>query len=350
MYILQIPVCKANVCAGYSVRFFLVSLMPTRILIVRTSSLGDLVHMLPAMSDIAAHVQDARIDWVVEESFAEIPAWHPAVDQVIKVAHRRWRKAWWSAGVRAERQALRQRLRETRYDVVLDMQALLKSAWLVRQTLGRRHGLDWRSAREPLASLFYDVRHSVEFWQPAVIRQRTLAAATFGYTYTGAPDFGLQQFSREAARNSGGVPQPSYAVIMPSASRADKLWPQEDWQAVLGRLAQAGCSARLLAGNDEERRRAEALAATTPGAIVLPRMSLTEIARQLAGARLMVGLDSGLTHLSAAVGRPTIGIYRASTPVRTPLVGDSFTASLGDRGAAPSRDAVLAAVEQALAA
>ena len=170
--------------------------MPTRILIVRTSSLGDLVHMLPAISDIARHVPDAEIDWVAEEAFAEIPAWHPAVNEVIKVAHRRWRKAWWSGQVRAERKALRERLRAKKYDIVLDMQALLKSAWLVRQARGVRHGLDWRSAREPLASLFYNVRHKVEFWQPAVIRQRKLAALTFGYQYAGQPDFGLQSFSR----------------------------------------------------------------------------------------------------------------------------------------------------------
>ena len=117
--------------------------MPTRILIVRTSSLGDLVHMLPAISDIARHVPDAEIDWVAEEAFAEIPAWHPAVNEVIKVAHRRWRKAWWSGQVRAER-ALRERLRAKKYDIVLDMQALLKSAWLVRQARGVRHG--WTGA------------------------------------------------------------------------------------------------------------------------------------------------------------------------------------------------------------
>jgi heptosyltransferase-1 len=325
-----------------------------QILIVRTSSLGDLVHMLPAMSDIARHVPDAHIDWIAEEAFAEIPSWHPAVGDVIKVAHRRWRKAWWSADVRAERRALRERLRAKRYDVVLDMQALLKSAWLVRQTNGTRHGLDWKSAREPLASLFYDVRHKVEFWQPAVIRQRALAALTFGYTPTGRPDFGLQGFARQAqaGRLNGGAAGASadYAVIMPSASRPDKLWPDQDWHAVFEQLQGAGCGLRLLAGNDEEAKRAERLIAGLNGAQVVPRMNLTSIAQLLAGARMMVGLDSGLTHLSAALGRPTIGIYRASTPVRTPLVGDSYTASLGDRGAPPSRDAVLAAVEQALAA
>jgi heptosyltransferase-1 len=317
--------------------------MPTRILIVRTSSLGDLVHMLPAISDIARHVPDAEIDWIVEESFAEIPAWHPAVKNIIEVAHRRWRKSWFSPGVRAERAALKQRLRVTGYDIVLDMQALLKSAWLVRQTQGVRHGLDWKSAREPLASLFYDVKHRVEFWQPAVIRQRALAAQTFGFHDDSAPDFGLQRFTRDTAI------QP-YAIIMPSASRDDKLWPEADWRAVFTHLRGAGLSLRLLAGNAAEAERAQGLIQDVDEAQVLPRMGLTDIARQLAGARLMVGLDSGLTHLSAALGRPTLGIYRASTPVRTPLVGGSFNASLGDRGAPPSRAVVLAAVDQALAA
>lgn len=334
--------------------------MPNRILIVRTSSLGDLVHMLPAISDIARYVPDTQIDWVAEEAFADIPKWHPAVNEVIKVAHRRWRKAWWSEPVRQERRALAERLRAVAYDVVLDMQGLLKSAWLVRQTRGVRHGLDWRSAREPLASLFYNVRHRVEFWQPAVVRQRKLAALTFGYNYAGAPDFGLQAFGRaaqpdDAPADSGRrmlhlAADRGYAVIMPSASRDDKLWPEDDWRAVFRRLQDAGCALRLLAGNEQEAERARLLVAGMEGVEVLPRMDLTSVAQVLAGARLMVGLDSGLTHLSAALGRPTIGIYRASTPVRTPLVGPNYTASLGDRGASPSREAVLASVEQALAA
>ena len=252
------------------------------------------------------------------------------------------------------------------------MQALLKSAWLVRQARGVRHGLDWRSAREPLASLFYNVRHKVEFWQPAVIRQRKLAALTFGYQYAGQPDFGLQSFARQGGPGSAGdtvhdVPSEGlnvsdvpklhhldldrgYAVVMPSASRDDKLWPEDDWRVVFRRLRDAGCALKLLAGNEQEAERARLLVAGMDGAEVLPRMSLTDVARLLAGSRLMVGLDSGLTHLSAALGRPTIGIYRASTPVRTPLVGSNYTASLGDRGASPSREAVMASVEQALAA
>ncbi len=320
--------------------------MTKKILLVRTSSLGDLVHVLPAISDIARYVPGARIDWLVEDAFAQIPGWHPAVHEVIKVAHRRWRKAWWSAEVRHERQALERELRARDYDIVLDMQALMKSVWLVRMASGERHGLDLKSAREPLASFFYDVKHRVEFWQPAVTRQRLLAGATFGYRYEGPPDFGLQAFEQEARILR--THENPYAVIMPSASRDDKLWPVDDWQAVFDRLSEEGLQLKLLAGNPEEAARAQALVAHRYDAQVLPRMDLTEAARCLAGATLMVGLDSGLTHLSAALGRPTIGIYKASTPVRTPLVGATFTASLGDRGKPPSRALVLAAVDQAL--
>ncbi len=316
--------------------------MTTRILIVRTSSLGDLVHMLPAVSDIAAHVPDAQIDWLVEESFAEIPAWHPAIREVIPVAHRRWRKSWWSSKTRAERAALRKNLGEREYDIVLDMQALMKSVWLVRQTRGQRHGLDRKSAREPLASFFYDIKHRVQFWQPAVIRQRKLAASAFGYQFSGEPDFGLEQFTE-------GKEIEPYAVIMPSASRDDKLWPTEDWHMVFRYLTEQGLTLQLLAGNPAETARAQALVKDFPNAQVLPRMSLTQIAQQLAQARVMVGLDSGLTHLSAGLGRPTIGIYKASTPVRTPLQGSGYTASLGERGHAPSAQTVLSAVGQALA-
>ncbi len=316
--------------------------MTKKILIVRTSSLGDLVHMLPAISDISLHVADAQIDWIVEESFAEIPTWHPAVHEVIPVAHRRWRKHWWAAETRVARAALRANLDGRRYDIVLDMQALMKSVWLLRQTHGVRHGLDRHSAREPLASFFYDVRHSVNFWQPAVTRQRELAAAAFGYAYEGKPDFALNSIT-------DGIEIQPYAVIMPSASRDDKLWPQADWQKVFGRLHEHGLDLKLLSGSPAETERAMQLVAGNARAEVLPRMGLTSVAKVLAGARIMVGLDSGLTHLSAGLGRPTIGIYKASTPVRTPLEGPAYTASLGERGNAPSAETVLSAVDQALA-
>lgn len=316
-----------------------------KVLIVRTSSLGDLIHMLPAISDIASHVPELELHWAVEEAFAEIPRWHRAVREVIPVAHRRWRKSWFSAQSRQERASVVQAISAAKYDLVLDMQALLKSIWLVRAASGVKHGLDWRSAREPLCTLFYDVRHQVAFWQPAVTRQRLLAAAAFGYQTDAPPDFGLDHFSVNQAATSDSAP---YAVIMPSASKADKLWPEAHWAQVFDRLQEAGLELVLLAGNESEARRAQALIANRSGARVQPKSGLTALAQLMAGARLMVGLDSGLTHLSAALGVDTIGIYKASTPVRTPLVGSGYTASLGDRGKEPDCKLVLQSIEQAL--
>ena len=312
-----------------------------RILIVRTSSLGDLIHMLPAITDIERHVPNAVIDWVVEENFAEIPRWHKAVHNTIVVAHRRWRRSWWSAETRAERKAAVDCLQSVPYDIVLDMQGLLKSIGFVRAARGLKHGLSWTSTQESLCSLFYDVEHHVAFHQPAVIRQRLLAAATFGYTVSGKPDFGLDHLATHA-------PTTPYAVIMPSASRDNKLWPTSDWQAVFDELQAHGLALRLLAGNDAERARAQALIGARPNAVVTPKSSLTELATLLADARVMVGLDSGLTHLAAALGTDTIGIYKASTPARTPVEGRGFVASLGDQNRSPRPDEVLDALRAAL--
>lgn len=296
--------------------------------------------MLPAITDMQAVFPDAQIDWVVEESFAQIPTWHPAIHTVIPVAHRRWRKQWWSAQTKKERKAFKQRLLQTQYDVVLDMQALLKTVWITRLAKGVKHGLDWKSAREPVCSLFYDVKHRVEFWQPAITRQRLLASLAFDYAYEGAPDYGLQSITN-------AVTVEPVAMIMPSASRDDKLWPETSWHQVFDFLQEKGLGLRLLAGNEHEAERAQQLIANRENAVVLPRMGLTEVAHELAKAHIMVGLDSGLTHLSAALERPTIGIYKASTPVRTPLVSRAYTASLGDRGQEPSAEVVLSAIQQA---
>ncbi len=316
-----------------------------KVLIVRTSSLGDLVHMLPAISDMAKHVPDAKIDWVVEAAFADIPSWHPAVNEVITVSQRQWRKAWWKPSVWAARQAIVQRIQMAHYDVVIDMQALLKSIRWVRAAQGIKHGLDWDSAREPLCSLFYDRKHRVAFWQPAVARQRLLASLVWGYEVSGPPDFGLQHFIEQAQKQPVTLP---YAVMMPSASRADKLWPSTHWQHVFDLLQQRGLALKLLAGNDSEAAYSQTLIRGREDAMVLPRMGLTSVAEVLSRASIMVGLDSGLTHLSAALGRDTIGIYKASTPVRTPLIGAGLTASLGDRDKPPSVQDVLITLERFL--
>ncbi|TSH89158.1 lipopolysaccharide heptosyltransferase I [Verticiella sediminum] len=320
--------------------------------------MGDLIHTLPAVSDMAAHLPGVRVDWVAEQSFAEIPTWHPAVERVVPVALRRWRKAWWTRPVRTEWKAYLRLLRERRYDAVIDSQGLIKSAALVAaRAHGPRHGLDWHSAREPLASVFYQHKHRVEPMQAAVTRYRKLAGLALGYAPSGPPQFSLQALQEPPTplRLDDGRLWPGpegvgeFAAIMPSASRDPKLWPVDDWRAVLRWLAGAGCPPVLFAGNAEERARAQALAEGIAGAWVMPRMPLADTARVVNAATVTVGLDSGITHLSAALGRPTVGIYCATPVVRTPMTGPGFCLSLGDRGRPPSRAEVLAGAEQALA-
>lgn len=330
-----------------------------RVLIVRTSSMGDLIHTLPAITDLARHRPGVQIDWVAEDSFAEIPTWHPAVHRVIPTALRRWRNGWYQPAVWRAWTAYRRDLRREAYDAVIDLQGLIKSAALVAaQSRGPVHGLDRHSAREPVAAAFYRHRHAVARMQPAVGRYRSLVGQALGYRPEGPADFALDALKVAAAPivlDDGSVwfdadrPVAPYVTVMPSASRDRKLWPEADWQAVLQHLRSAGLQPLLLAGSVAERERAERLCAAVPGARVVPRLSLRHTAAVLWGARLMVGLDSGLTHLSAALGRPTVGIYCATPVVRTPISGPGHCVSLGDRGAPPSRSLVLDTIDQALA-
>jgi heptosyltransferase-1 len=299
----------------------------TTILFVKTSSLGDVVHNCPAVSDAARALPGARIDWVVEEPFAGIARMHRSVRRVIPVAVRRWRAAPWKPAVWSEIGAWRRALAAERYDAVIDTQSLLKSALMAKAARGTRHGLDRASAREPLAAWFYDVRHPVPRGKHAVERNRELAASALGYSFSEL-DYGLAAPAGEKS---------SYVVFLTMTSRADKLWPDERW-IELGRAL--GAPAILPWGSEEERGRAERIAGAI-GGTVPPRRGLEELARLFGGARHVVGLDTGLTHLAAALGTPTVGIYCGSDPALTGLYGARYARNVGLPGRPPAAAEVL---------
>jgi heptosyltransferase-1 len=298
------------------------------ILFVKTSSLGDVVHNCPAVSDAARALPGAQIDWIVEEPFAGIARMHRAVRRVIPVAVRRWRAALWKPSVWSEIGAWRRALRGERYDAVLDTQSLVKSAILCVLASGTRHGMDRSSAREPLAARFYDVRHAVPRGLHAVERNRRLAAEALGYVVNPSIDYGLRAPLGEKSR---------YVVLLTMTSREDKLWPEARWIELARGLR---TPAILPWGSEAERARAQRIADAV-GGTVPKRMSLENLARLLVNAQSVVGLDTGLTHLAAALGVPTVGIYCGSDPALTGLYGAPRAKNVGAAGRAPEAGEVL---------
>lgn len=283
-----------------------------QILLVKTSSMGDVIHNLPVIADILAHHPDAQFDWMVEESFAEIPRLHPQVRNVIPVAVRRWRKSLFRRNTWQEIGALKKCLEHTRYDLIIDTQGLLKSAVLAKFAQGAIHGMDSDSAREPLASLFYKNKHPVAPGLHAVRRNRILAALALNYPIPQSlPDYGLSNF--HGGKNTPELPR-DYAVFLHGTSRDSKLWPVSHWIALAEKLKQFNLQVLLPWSNPAEEKRAQEIAAQAENVSVLPKLKLTPLAGILAESRLNIGVDTGLMHLSTALNKPSIAIYTDTNP------------------------------------
>jgi heptosyltransferase I len=284
-----------------------------RLLLVKTSSMGDVIHALAPLSDAARAIPGLVCDWLVEEAYADIPSWHPAVRRVIPCAVRRWRRAPWRTLAGGEWAAFRAGLRRESYDLVLDAQGLLKSAFLAGRARGPVAGRSFASAREGLASLFYDFRIPVDLGLSEVEQVRELFALALGYERPATPaEFGLdpQRFAPAAA--TAGAPP--YAVFLHGAAWPSKLWPEDRWIALGQALRERGVAVRLPQGSADEQARARRIAAACGGE-VLPPSGIGDLARHIGGARFVVGLDTGLTHLAIALGVRTVTLYGPSVPV-----------------------------------
>lgn len=283
-----------------------------RVLVVKTSSMGDVLHTLPALTDAMHAIPDIHFDWVVEEGFAQIPEWHPAVNQVLPVAIRRWRKHWFGPRQREERVAFKRDLQSHTYDAIIDAQGLVKSAALItRLAKGVKHGLDRRSAREPLATWWYDHRHFIDKKQHAVERVRELFSVSLGYTKPEHPgDYAIASHFLARQQSSHN----HYYVFLHSTTRDNKHWSEQSWRELIALCADAGINIKLPWGTESERQRALRLAETFPCVEVLPKLSLSEIAQVLAEARAIVSVDTGLSHLTAALDRPNITLYGPTDP------------------------------------
>jgi len=318
-----------------------------RVLVVKTSSMGDVVHCLPAVSDMLRLVPGIEVDWLVEAPFAPIPKMHPGIGRVLPMAWRKWRKQLFQRGTWDAIAALRAELKAEPYDLILDLQGLLKSVLWAKQAQGPLAGYDRNSIREPAAAWFYQRQAAVPRELHAVERCRRLAAAHLGYALpTTPPEFGLVPPPVTWAPRGG-----QYAVIIPNASRKEKLWPERRWAAVGQRLLSKGWLPVVLWGSDAEQTLAERIAASCEGDVP-PFLSVGQVAALLAGAQHVVGLDTGFTHIAAALGRPTLGIYCDHEPGLAGITAsapDATVASIGGKGQVPGQNEVMALLEQQLA-
>ena len=300
-----------------------------RVLLVKMSSLGDVIHALPAVTDAAA--RGVEFDWVVEEAFAPIVRRHPGVRKVLPIAWRRWRKRLWT-----ERGSLDGFLRDLRtdsYDLVLDAQGLLKSAAVTTLARGRnKTGFGFTSAREPAVGFFYGRRVTVPRDRHAVDRLRLLFARALGYPDpTGSADFGLIR-QAPAQRGSGEVGR---CLLLHGTTWPSKHWPERMWRSLAETLAAQGWEVALPWGDDEERERAGRIAGGLAGVRVLEPLPLDGLVDLISAVDLVIGVDSGLVHLAGACGTPTVGLYGATDPVLTGCRGGRVINLQSDLHCAP---------------
>ncbi len=310
------------------------------ILFIKTSSLGDVVHHMPAVTDARRRLPDARLSWVVEEAFAPLVGLHPAIDEVIPVASRRWRSRLQHAVTWREIGQFRRAVRERHYAAIVDTQGLLRTAVIAKSARGTRHGYDTASIREPLACLFYDVSHRVERSAHAILRNRTLCGLALGYEPGGPIDFGLDR------RVIAGKARRNYAVLLHATAEPVKEWATAHWIAVARGIRDRDLDVVLPWGSDGERVRSESIAAALGSGQVPARRPLDEVAALIAGAAVVIGVDTGLLHVAAALGVPLVGIFAGSEPGLTGPMGAGAIAIVGRNAAPPGPAEVLGAVDR----
>jgi heptosyltransferase-1 len=298
-----------------------------KILVVRLSSLGDILHLFPAISDLRLHFPDATIHWLVEPGFAEVVSWHEAVDRVITVPLRAHKKVWWKIPILLAK--LRRQLLAAHYDVVLDAQGLLKSAVLARLAGVAVYGFDAESAREPLAAKLYQKTARIQDGLHVIEKNRQLVGQVFAAEVSKAADFGIKKFREERLRSEFSetlretTNQP-YIVLLHGTTWSSKYWPESAWSGLILKLAQQGWRCLIPWGNEAERQLADRLLLAAGEQVrVLPRLSLTEMMDVLLHARAFVSVESGIGHLAAAFDIPGIMLHGPTDPEYSGILGKS---------------------------
>lgn len=300
------------------------------------SSMGDVIHTLPALTDALTAIPNIKIDWVIEPAFADIPAWHPAVKKIIPIALRKWRKNIFKKNTYSEIKTFYRALTTTKYDAIIDAQGLLKSGLVAKLARGKIHGYDKQSAREWYSSYFYHEKQAIDKMEHAVVRTRKLFSRALQYPPPNtAPDFQIDATKLPALPFN--TPQ-KYCVFLHGTTWASKHYPENYWALLIEKADQQGIAVLLPFGNDAEKNRAARLAKNSKHAVVLPPLSIAEMATVLKNAAAVVTGDTGLGHLGAALTTPTIGLYGPTDPKRVGIVGDHQFYLQADFPCAPCYD------------
>ena len=320
-----------------------------KILLVRVSSLGDVLHNMPVVADLLQHFPDAQIDWVVEEAYVHLVKLNAGVRKIIPFALRRWRKSVFSRATRQEMQRFYADLRAEQYDVVLDTQGLLKTGLIMGMArikpggkkIGLANGTEG-SGYEAASRWFHTESLPVDIHTHAVLRGRLVAAFACGYQINTPAKFGLGDASQGS--DPSWLQATPYAVFFHGTAGASKKWPRANWVAIAQTLATQNMPVLLPWGSAEEKAEAEQMAAQMPNTSVLPKLSMQDAIILAQRAALAIGVDTGLTHIAAAYETPTIEIYCDSPRWKTEGNWSEKIINLGDQGKPASvaevRDAI----------
>lgn len=312
----------------------------TEILFIKTSSMGDVLHHMPAVTEAKRHFPAARITWVVDEMYAPLAELHPAVDEIITIAQRRWRKQLFSARTWREFFAAVTKLRARRFDKIIDTQGLIRTGLMGKLARGEHHGYDAESIRERFAARFYDINHKVGWDLHVIARNRTLTARALGYEVEGAPDYG---FDRAKIKPSGIG---NYAILFHATAKTKKEWPEERWVEVGRDLSQRGLEVVLPWGNEIERARSERIAKQIPHARVPDRVPIMDVAKLIAGAKIVCGVDTGFLHIAAALGVPVVAVFTITKSHTASPTGPGPVEMIGADNGLPGVRDVIAAIDR----
>ncbi len=306
-----------------------------RVLVIKLTSMGDLMHALPALTDAANAIPGIEFDWVVDKNFSAVPLWHPAVKNVITTAHRQWKKNFiqtWRTGVFSD---FNQQLNQGEYDLVIDLQNNMKSATVSWLYNGDVHGLDKGYCREKFAYKAYKHRYQIPERQHAIDRMRQILSQALNYPLPSSPpDYGTDFSQYDLPTLDVDLPE-KYLIFVHNASWLSKLWPLSAWQQLVTKATEQGYSVLLPCGNDEEYQRAKDIAAVSNQAFALPRLSLNDVAALAHKAKGAVCSDTGLAHLAAVAGLPAQTIYGSTATQLIGTVGENQHHIVSDLSCAP---------------